>query len=165
MGNAQRTTVTREEVEASLYRPYKRWCLSDCVAVNVLLIKREHSPCIASCPTLDLVVESSDYLEASFELSRAILSKLELPLGTAVTSTCVPPFDIESGEDNGLRQPESSVVTLTGEADHKNWMTPELVTAFGMARSLPMENDGGESATESAQAHPGEEVDQFDLFS
>lgn len=90
--------ITKADIDASLYRPYKRWWVADSAPINVILIKRDDANCIAACPALGLRYEHPDYLEASFELSRLVRSSLNLPEARPFTSTCSAPFDLKTGE-------------------------------------------------------------------
>lgn len=91
-------SILPSEVDQSLYRPYKQWTIADNAPLNVVLVKRDDATCIGFCAALRIRVEREDYLEMSFELAIEIKEALGLPQNAPVVSTCVAPFNLESGE-------------------------------------------------------------------
>lgn len=163
--------VSRAEVDASLYRPYKRWWTAEHSPVHVLLIKREEADCIASCPSLGLRVDHPDYLEASFALSRLVRDALGISGDLPFTSTCSAPFDLRTGELQASRDMAS--------AEHVSQTAAEPVPAAVQAKpetSVVTGNVPTKAAPEIAEplqiSDPGTaqssinaiDEDQLDLF-
>lgn len=160
--------ITKADIEASLYRPYKRWWVADSGPINVILIKREDANCIAACPALGLRYEHPDYLEASFELSRLVLSALNLPEASTFTSTCSAPFDLKTGEPLESRKvasPSQSAINpdiplYAGDTDGGAWATPEFIGVHEKARSSGPDVAGPNDPVEEPEVEAGTALDE-----
>lgn len=78
-------------------QPYRQWRTPDNDVYQVCLI-REDNGVLAICPEQHLVVEGTDYLETTFELSRRLMDRVGLPQGTKLSEMVLPPFIMTWGK-------------------------------------------------------------------